>query len=811
MLRLFSACFLFVLFFNAPCVQAQKVITGQVTDATTGEPLPAANLQIEGTYTGTITNNDGYFELRLQDVPAAVLVRFIGYETARLDIDHDSETLQNVALAPITYELEEVVVTGEDPAIGIMRRVIERKQEWRANLATYHVEAYNRFTMENDTGIVSIVESLTETFWDKERGLREIVKSQRQTSNMMFDEFLPATLFVTNLYDDDIEIAGYDMIGVTHPKALKHYRFKLEGFRSIDGKTVYDISVKPKNRFKSAFVGRVAVLDEEYALLEVELRPSEAFLFPPPIDTYDVTYSQQYSNFGGDYWLPVDFRSETDLKIKFPALLTFPTFRIKQVSRLTNYEVNVELPDSLYEETRFLSVDTVAVEADTLLNREGIAVPLSGREDNAYSAIDSTMTLEKAYKPKGLLARFVDFDDDDGGNGGSGSSNGRGNPSVSRSLNNIDYSFTLEPWFNRVDELHAVGKLGLDVGRRLSFEGKGGYKTGLKEATYGASADYRVGRRYRGGVGLSYAYGVDLRSESVQFDRLINSFDMLLYGSSDYFDYFGNEKINLTGRYRIPRHDVRLRASINAERHFSVPVTTTYAFFNAPDAHRPNPVANEGNLRSITIGGTIGEDDVPWGIMGQKQFTFSLEKGIESFGGDFDFFQMKGLLDWRFNTFAKRRFIPATLDVRLMAGMADGSVPFQRYAILDGNFGTFTPFGSFRTLNHRVYEGTHYAAVFWEHSFRTLPFELLGMRRVAELGWNLIVHGAHGQTWINGETRASHVQLPFAPRLTEGMHNEIGVSVSGLFGLFRIDYTRRLTGDAINTGYTIGLSAARIF
>jgi len=286
---------------------------------------------------------------------------------------------------------------------------------------------------------------------------------------------------------------------------------------------------------------------------------------------------------------------------------------------------------------------------------------------------------------------------------------------------------------------------------------------------------------------------------------------MLLYGRSDYFDYFGNEKVNLTGRYRIPRHDIQLRASVNAERHFSVPVTTTYALFNAPEVHRANPIANEGNLRSIMLGGTIGEDDVPWGIMGQKQFTFSLEKGIDGLGGDFDFFQAKGLLDWRFNTLAQRRFIPATLDVRLMAGMSDGTIPFQRYAILDGNFGTFTPFGSFRTLNHKVYEGTHYAAAFWEHSFRTLPFELLGMRWVAEQGWNFIVHGAHGQTWIHGETRVSELQVPIATRLTEGVHNELGVSLSGIFGLLRIDYTRRLTGDAIDTGYTIGISAARIF
>ena len=220
------------------------------------------------------------------------------------------------------------------------------------------------------------METLTEAFWDKELGMREILKARRETSNMEFEESLPAALFVTNLYDDDIDIAGHNLMGVTHPDALSHYHFRLKGTRRLNNQLVFDISVEPKRRTKSAFVGSVAVLDSAYALIDVELTPGQSFIFPPPLEGFDVTYRQQFSSFGGDYWLPVDFRAELGLKISFGFVLSFPTIGISQVSRFTDYEVNVTVPDSLFEDDDILVVDSLSVASDSLLAKdEGIAVP----------------------------------------------------------------------------------------------------------------------------------------------------------------------------------------------------------------------------------------------------------------------------------------------------------------------------------------------------------------------------------------------------------------------------------------------------
>ena len=790
MVRASLCLFLMGLLWGSP-VQAQSLFKGTVSDAESGEPLPAANIQIEGTYRGTITSAEGAYELLVDSLPAVLVVRYIGYRTVRKRLTVGTPGQVDLQLQPVTYQLDEVVVTDEDPALDIMRKVIANKQRWRAAMQTYRAEAYNRFTFQNDTGIVSIMESLTDTYWDRQRGSREVVRSRRQTSNMEFESFLPAALFVKNLYDDDIELSGYTMLGVTHPDALAQYHFSLEGTRKRDDRVVYDIAVEPRNRLKSAFRGHIAVLDSAYALIEVELEPGESFLFPPPISSYDVVYRQQFSNFGGDFWLPVDFRAEIRLKVSFQGLLVFPAFNITQVSRLNNYMVNVALPDSLYEEKTYLRVDSVSVAADTLLGREGTAVPLSQGESVAYRTIDSTMTMEKAYKPTGPLARFVRVDDDDDGGERRGRRGGQ-----------HELDFAPELWYDRVDGVHLALGVGKELGRHLRLAVLGGYKTGPGWWTYGVKADLRFGPRRRASVSARYRTGIDTRYDSWIRGRLTNGLGILL-GSPDYFDYYGNEKLTLTGGYRFPWLNTELHLRFNDERQFSVDKTTEYALLNRDRVFRENPMVMEGRLRSIGLRVSVNDEALPLPVTGRRRLIVEIEHSTpDLFSSDFDFTRFQVTLDERLETFFRRRLIPNALDVRIVAATFRGVLPPQRFGIVEAAGGLYKPFGTMRTLKDVPYEGEKVLAVHWEHNFRTIPFEILGLRGPARKGLNVILHGGHARTWIGSARRLSYV-----PRVPDGFHHELGVSLSGLFGLFRLDLTQRLDAP----GFTVGFGAARIF
>ena len=213
--------------------QPGHIVRGQFLDAQTGESLPSANIRIEGTYRGTITNADGVFEIAIEETPAELVFRYIGYELQRYAITDRSVERIEIRMQPTTYRMPELVVTGENPAIAIMRCVIDRKRERRALLSSYASEAYIRFTVSSDTTIVGIIETLSDVFWDKEQGMRELVKSRRQTTNLSADltNDLEGILLMANLYDDDIPLLEFNFMGVTHPDALDTYRFSLQGTR----------------------------------------------------------------------------------------------------------------------------------------------------------------------------------------------------------------------------------------------------------------------------------------------------------------------------------------------------------------------------------------------------------------------------------------------------------------------------------------------------------------------------------------------------------------------------------------------------
>ncbi|HCH44399.1 MAG TPA: SusC/RagA family TonB-linked outer membrane protein [Algoriphagus sp.] len=102
---------LYSLLFIVHLNYAQEVrgISGQVTDATTGEPLPGVNVMIIGTTTGTVTDLDGNFSLQVSE---GVRIRFsyIGYSTKELTTG--GQNTYNIQLELDSQNLGEVLVIG---------------------------------------------------------------------------------------------------------------------------------------------------------------------------------------------------------------------------------------------------------------------------------------------------------------------------------------------------------------------------------------------------------------------------------------------------------------------------------------------------------------------------------------------------------------------------------------------------------------------------------------------------------------------------------------------------------------------------
>ena len=91
------------------------VLEGLVTDKSSGEPLPFAAVQIDGTALGAVTGLDGLYTFNLAPGTYSIKVSFTSYETRiipNVRIVAGQSTHLDVAMASVATELKEVKVTA---------------------------------------------------------------------------------------------------------------------------------------------------------------------------------------------------------------------------------------------------------------------------------------------------------------------------------------------------------------------------------------------------------------------------------------------------------------------------------------------------------------------------------------------------------------------------------------------------------------------------------------------------------------------------------------------------------------------------
>ncbi|MEZ5069853.1 MAG: SusC/RagA family TonB-linked outer membrane protein [Bacteroidales bacterium] len=92
-----------------------RMITGTVTDAADGSPLPGVSVAVSGTSLGTITDIEGHYELDVPENAQALVFSFVGMLTQELPVQGQNRI--DVVLESTSLELDEVVVT----ALGVSR------------------------------------------------------------------------------------------------------------------------------------------------------------------------------------------------------------------------------------------------------------------------------------------------------------------------------------------------------------------------------------------------------------------------------------------------------------------------------------------------------------------------------------------------------------------------------------------------------------------------------------------------------------------------------------------------------------------
>ena len=104
---------------TAPVHAQTRVLTGSVTDVTSGLPISGAAVAVSGTPLGTFTEADGTFSVATAPGEVTLEVSMLGYQPTTVTVPSGTNNI-SVSLRMDVLNLDEIVVTGQ--ATGVSRR-----------------------------------------------------------------------------------------------------------------------------------------------------------------------------------------------------------------------------------------------------------------------------------------------------------------------------------------------------------------------------------------------------------------------------------------------------------------------------------------------------------------------------------------------------------------------------------------------------------------------------------------------------------------------------------------------------------------
>ncbi len=117
MRKIFTLLVLAFLFVSFSFGQRNGLITGQLTDASNGEPLAFANVTLKGTSIGTVTDEDGFFTLNgIPPKDYTVVMSYVGYQSVEKEVTVTAGETTDIGENQLNIASimgEEVVVTAQ--------------------------------------------------------------------------------------------------------------------------------------------------------------------------------------------------------------------------------------------------------------------------------------------------------------------------------------------------------------------------------------------------------------------------------------------------------------------------------------------------------------------------------------------------------------------------------------------------------------------------------------------------------------------------------------------------------------------------
>ena len=770
---------LFILFtLLATSSLAQKFeLTGSVNDNETTKPLAYTSIRIDGTTYGTTSNLDGNFTLKLYSGEYRLVFSYVGYKTDSILVNVPTNKILKISLKQDAVKLAEVVVNAnEDPAYGIIREAIKRKNENKKGLRNFEYNVYSKRVVKSAGEIAVLEEVFLKGYnkineWEKEFILSYYKsENQKKSSQAM-------SIDITNSYYVDFSKDTLSlMMNIVYlpiaDNAFDYYDYKLIDISESQTNNVFRIAVIPRSKIQPLLKGEITIQSGMYALSSVNLEINEGVRFPF-VKNLSVRFLQQLGMYEG-YWLPNYIQTIAGFELSFQGLIGLDFIEHNSINSITEYKINSVIPDSIQESKTYKSY---GIKSDSTKNKpieltrdqinELRPIPLTKNEISAYEYLDSTKTIEKIIKVKGALAGLVSE---------LNSKKDTTENFLSMAIGYISKYLYLSN--NRVSGIVLGPKFNVNlVNKNMFLEFESGYSSLRKKAEGELKIKYILKDFYINDFNFSI-FNRPKHSQLFTPHKNIFNSAAVTFGFEDQFNYYLSSGFRIALTKNINK-ELSLQVSYESEQQKTMSEHKYQSVFNSQRTSRVNSAIEDATDRFISMNFLYGRNPAEIQLIPGNGLIMQFDISNPLFNSKFNYkkIMVKGQIYSK--TFYDELFVSPYFNLIIDCGLITGNYGPQHLIAPSTALGFFAPPGVFKSLTPYSFIGTEMIALHAEHNWRTIPFQAIGLNFISDLFLDFITGGSVLKVWNNSGF--------FPSQKSDKPYWELYTSISRILSLFRID------------------------
>lgn len=329
--------------------QMPLTLRGRIVASDTQNPLSNASVTVKGLNASSVSNQDGYFILRIPESAknSTLIIRYVGYENVSIPIETlINNTNNDIVMNPSIVELDELHVLSGDGRQIVTKalQLIPKNYPDEPNMMV----AFYRESIKKNSNYISLVEAVLDVYKSSYKGFEEDQAriyigrkatdiSPRDTVLMKFQGGISAALM--------LDLAKHPEI--VFGEKGEDYTFRIDRLININNKPHYAISFEPLMATSDILFRGILYIDtKSHAIaraefnMNVENKKDAVNLFirrKPAKMKVEVTEAKYISDF-----------TENDGKWFFNYSSTQVSFKIRWTNRFfglfrTNYTIGSEI------------------------------------------------------------------------------------------------------------------------------------------------------------------------------------------------------------------------------------------------------------------------------------------------------------------------------------------------------------------------------------------------------------------------------------------------------------------------------------